>query len=38
LEIGVGEGVIEHVSYPIFPPGSEVPGVLDRLGASKPDF
>jgi peroxiredoxin len=32
--IGVRDGHIDHVSYPIFPPGSETPAVLAWLEAS----
>jgi peroxiredoxin len=34
VAIGIRAGVIEHVSYPIFPPGSEIPEVLDWLAAA----
>jgi peroxiredoxin len=31
LALGIRDGQIEHVSYPIFPPGSETPAVLAWL-------
>lgn len=34
VAMGVRGGRIEHVSYPIFPPGSEVPSVLAWLDAA----